>query len=147
MTTIALNKKQIAGDLQMTHSNGITFKSSSKLYTFENKLIYPKPFVVGFCGDVDTAIHIMDFFVDPANYKAPKKMRDCEFVALTADHKMYTFSNPQKWIPLAGKFYALGSGSHFAMGAMVAGCTPEEAVRAAIKLDKSSGYGVSKVEF
>lgn len=127
----------------MTHSNGITFKSSSKLYEFENKLIYPKKFIVGFCGDVDTALHTLDFFIDPANWKPSKKTRDCEFVALTADHKMYTFSNPTKWVPLDGKFYAIGSGSHFAMGAMQAGSTPKEAVEHAIKLDKASGYGVT----
>ncbi len=146
MTTIALNKNQIAGDLQMTHSNGITFKSTSKLFTFDNKLIYPQPFIVGFCGDVDSAINIMDFFRDPENYKGKKVNKGCEFVVLTKDKKMYTFSDPTKWLPLIGKFYAIGSGSHFAMGAMEVGKTPKEAVQIAIKLDKGSGYGVTHHE-
>jgi hypothetical protein len=131
----------------MTHTNGIVFKGASKLYEFENKLIYPKKFAVGFCGDVDVAMHILTFFTDPTNYKAPKKLRECEFVVVTSDKKMYTFSNPTLWVPVANKFYAIGSGSHFAMGAMECGKTPEEAVKVAIKLDKNTGYGVSKVEF
>lgn len=126
----------------MTHSNGIVFKSTSKLYTFENKLIYPKKFYVGFCGGVEEAIGVLQFFTDPTNFKAKKKA-EAEFAVLTEDHKMYTFNDPTKWIPLVGKFYAIGSGSHFAMGAMQAGKTPYEAVQLAIKLDKGSGFGVT----
>jgi len=146
MTTIAVNKKQIAGDLMMTHANGISFKSTSKIVPIHNPLIYKLPVFVGFCGDVDTSQRILDFFVDPENWKPPKKMELAEFVALDVKGRMYTFSDPRKWLPLNGKFYAIGSGSHFAMGAMHMGATPKQAVEAAIKLDKSSGFGVSVYE-
>lgn len=40
---------------------------------------------------------------------------------------------------------AIGSGAHFALGAMVAGATAIEAVTIASRLDKSSGFGVDSV--
>src|ERR1700739_1124992 len=100
MTTVALNKKQIAGDLMLSHANGITFKSASKIQYIDNKLIYPKPFYVGLCGDVDTALNVLDFFIDPKNWDPPKKMTSAEFVVLTTDGKMFTFSDPRKWMPV-----------------------------------------------
>lgn len=127
----------------MTHSNGIIFKSTSKIFEFDNKLFYKKPFYVGFCGDVDTMQRTLEFFVDPDGWRLPKKYEATEFVVLTTDGKMFTFSDPRKWIPINSKFYAVGSGSHFAMGAMEKGATPKEAVEAAIKLDKASGFGVT----
>lgn len=127
----------------MTHSNGIIFKSTNKLFVIENKLVYPKKFIVGFCGDTEVAAHILDFFINPLEWKPLKKYGGTEFVALTVSHKMFTFSDPTKWLPIKSKFYSIGSGSHFAMGAMETGMTPKEAVAVAIKLDKGSGKGVT----
>jgi len=42
----------------------------------------------------------------------------------------------------SGKMSAFGSGAQFAMGAMMAGATAEEAVRIAIELDTNSGRDV-----
>lgn len=45
-----------------------------------------------------------------------------------------------------GKIHAIGSGSDFAMGAMLAGATSVEAVKIAIKLDPNSGGRVQSVK-
>lgn len=145
MTTIAANKTQIAADRQLTHSSGIKFKSASKLFSFEHPAIYKAPFVVGLCGDMDLALEVLEFFRNPETFKLPKNYRGAEFLVLTGDKKLYTFADPRKWLPIGDKFYAIGSGSHFAMGAMGAGKTPEEAVRIASKLDRGSGMGVSTI--
>lgn len=137
----------LAGDLQLSHSSGAKFKSSSKLFLYENPLIYPKKFAVGYAGHVELCLTILDFFIDPVNFKLPKKNETVEFIVLTEDGKMFTFNDPRKWIPVKNKHYAIGSGMTFAMGAMEAGKTPEEAVRLTMKLDKNTGFGVSKIEF
>jgi ATP-dependent protease HslVU (ClpYQ) peptidase subunit len=92
-------------------------------------------------------MQIMDFFIDPQNFKIPKGYKETEFVILTEDKKIFTCCDPRKWLPVKDKHYAIGSGSHFAMGAMQAGKNPEEAVKVAMKLDKGTGFGVTKVVF
>ena len=43
--------------------------------------------------------------------------------------------------------YAIGSGMHYALGALKTGATPKEAVVAASKLDPMTGLGVKVMEF
>jgi len=77
----------------------------------------------------------------------PRKGRTAEFVVLTEDHKIYIFYSPNKWILVDGPCYAIGSGMHYALGAMQSGATPREAVIAASKLDPHSGLGVKFMEY
>lgn len=106
-------------------------------------MIYPKKFIVGLCGNIDTCLNVLEFFENPTTFKLPKGYKECEFVALTEDHKIYTFIDPRKWLEVNDKFYSIGSGCHFAMGAMQTGLSPLEAVKAACKLDRSSGMGIT----
>lgn len=147
MTTIALTKTQIASDLQFSHSNGFKFKGKTKLYTFENPLIHPVPFTVGYAGSVEGIVPVLDFLVDPTGFKKAPTVRYAEFVVLTADHKLYTFSDPTKWLQVDQPFYAIGSGATFALGAMATGATALDAVKAASKFDPMTGLGYRKVDY
>lgn len=146
MTTVAATRFQIAADRQLTHANGIIFKSGSKLISYNNPQFYPTKFVVGYAGSVDLCFKILDCF-NTDNWKLPKKWESVEFLVLTEDHKLFTFSDPHKWYPVENDFYAMGSGSHFAMGALQTGLTAKEAVQVACKLDRNSGFGVSSISF
>lgn len=146
MTTVAATKSQIAADKQVTHASGLKFKSPCKLFTFDNPAIYKTPFILGLSGDLDVALELLEFFYSPEDFKLHKNYRSAEFLVLTYDQKLFTFADPRKWVPVGDRFYAIGSGSHFAMGAMGFGATPEEAVRVATKLDRGSGFGVSKID-
>ena len=147
MTTIAVTRNQIAGDLQLSHASGVTFKAGSKLMLYDMPTVYKVKFAIGYAGNVDTCFQTLEFFTNPDEWKLPKSWQNSEFVVLTADHKIYTFSDPRKWLPVGDKFYSIGSGSHFAMGAMQTGASAIEAVKVATKLDKGTGKGVSHYDF
>lgn len=147
MTTIAATRTQIAGDHQLTHGAGYKFKGASKVYEYENEVFYDKPFAVGFCGVIDTCLDVLNCFDEDWDSKLPKGWKRCEFLVLTQDGKIFTFNNPLRWIEVREPFYAIGSGSHLAVGAMSAGATAEEAVQAAAKHDLYTGFGTTAVTF
>lgn len=144
MTTIAANRKQIAGDRQATHSGGMKFRMKTKIFEYEQPLLYPKKFYVGLAGNVDKFADILEFFRDPTQYKKPPTMGGGEGIILTTDGKIFSFfKDPTSWLIIDQPTYAIGSGSHFAMGVMATGASPLEAVKESIKLDPNSGFGVT----
>lgn len=146
MTTLAVNKDQIAADRMVNHA-GMQYRIDNKLFYFEQPDIHPVPFVVGISGQVDVIFQTLEYFADPEGWTPPKNMDKAEFLVLTAKKKIFLFNDPRKWHAILSPFYALGSGCHFAMGAMQCGKTPEEAVAIAAKLDKGTGNGVTVHEF
>lgn len=52
----------------------------------------------------------------------------------------------QRPTPIEGKFFAVGSGADYAMGAMAMGASAEEAVRIAARYDLNTGGGLTVVE-
>jgi hypothetical protein len=146
MTTVAVSKTQIAADRQATHNGGLKFKVKSKLTSFENPIFYKYEFHVGLSGNLDQFCDILDFFLDPTGHKKAPVLKQGEGVILSADGKIWTFSNPTIWIGVDQPYYAIGSGMNFAMGAMAQGATPYEAVKHASKLDPMTGMGVTKVD-
>jgi hypothetical protein len=147
MTTIAANKESIACDLQVTNlTGGYKFKVKTKLFEFENIIFHPVPFVVGYCGDLDCIPDVMEFMKDPTNNKVPRGIKS-EFLVLTKDKKLFTFVNPTKWIEVNEPYYAIGSGSTFALGSLASGKSPLEAVKNAGKFDPYTGGGYKEVKF
>lgn len=147
MTTIAATKTQIAGDLQLTHGSALRLRGAPKVYEYENNKFYDLPFAVGLCGVIDTCLDVLNCFDEDWDGKIPKKYKQCEFLVLTQDGKLFTFNSPLRWIEVKQPFYAIGSGSHIALGAMQAGATAVEAVQAASKHDLYTGFGVTNVSY
>ena len=120
------------------------FRLKTKIFEFESPLLYPKPFYVGLAGTVEKFADVLEFFRDPTQYKKPPSLGNGEGLILTTDGKIFTFfKDPTNWLVIDQPTYAIGSGMHFAMGSMESGATPLEAVKAAIKLDPSSGMGTT----
>lgn len=145
MTTIAANRSQIAGDRCATHSGGFRFKIKSKLYTFNSPLIYPHPFHVGMAGNIESFPDIIDFFTNPAEAKKIPRLKGGEGIILTENGKLFCFSIPTIWVEVDQEYYAVGSGANFAMGAMAAGDTPEDAIKKAMRHDTGTAFGVTKI--
>lgn len=145
ITTIAVNKEEIACDQQATHGSGYKLKVSTKIHRFDNTAIYPKPFYIGFAGGLEQAHGVLEWFNNPTD--KPPKTRDNEFVVLTSDKKIFTFVNPTKWLEIKEPFYSVGSGSKFALGALHAGKSPKESVAIACKCDPDTGMGVKSFTF
>lgn len=133
-------------DLQFTHSSGLKFKGFTKCKVL-HKLVSTSLFgaekvIVGACGDADKMGTAWAWLEDPVSYQKMPKLKGVEFVALTSDGDILTSSNLINWIKVDEPFYSIGSGSHFAIGAMASGKTTSEAVRTAMKHDPQTGMGV-----
>jgi hypothetical protein len=145
MTTIAVNKTQIACDLQATHPGGLKFKIATKIFEVYQPMIYPKRFMFGMAGNLRCFPDALEFFADPENNKPPKG--GLEGVVLTEDKKIFMFERADNWILLTDNKYAIGSGMNYAIAAMEAGKEPIDAVKIASKFDPSTGLGFKKLEF
>jgi ATP-dependent protease HslVU (ClpYQ) peptidase subunit len=145
MTTIACNKQEIAGDLQYTDMNNASkFKGSPKVYKFEkHKDTYPHcDFYVGFAGTAQDIIVTAEFFSRPHQFDKPPKVKGLIGLVLTEEGEIFTFDSYDKWLKVNEPFGAIGSGQGIAMGAMMAGATPTEAIKIASKKDTYTGMGV-----
>lgn len=70
----------------------------------------------------------------------------CNWLRVESDGSLSVWANGSSWKtkPMDG-MYALGSGSEYALGAMAAGASPEEAVRIAMKFDTKTGGDITVV--
>lgn len=146
MTTIAVNKNQIAADRQATHNGGLKFRVSNKINKFDNPTFYNTTFYVGLVGNIDNFAPVLQYFLDPSTFKECPVLKKGEGIILTQDNQIYTFYAPNIWTLVDQPFYSIGSGMNFAMGAMSAGLSPYEAVKIASKLDPMTGMGVTKFD-
>lgn len=132
--------------MQATHHSGYKFKVKTKLFEFDNPLLYPTPFIVGYCGDLDAVPDVLEYLDDMTGKIKPPRGRSCEFVVLTKDKKIYTFVTASKWIQVNEPYYAIGSGMQYALGALKTGATPKEAVLVATSLDPMTGLGCKVID-
>lgn len=102
---------------------------------------------MGYAGDLDAVPDILTFLSDITGVSKVPRVKTVECVVLTEDKKIFTFINPTKWIQVDEPYYAIGSGMQYALGALSTGHSPEEAVKAASKLDPLTGCGVKVMEF
>ncbi len=149
MTTIACNKTSIASDLQFTHSAGVKFKGGSKILEVSSELSRAmfncdKAFL-GFCGNADAWGRVVSWFSSPTE-KRPK-CKNLEFLLLTNKGDIYHATNLTNWMKLNEPYFSIGSGMHFAIGAMASGKTPKEACIVASKYDPNTGFGAKEYKF
>jgi hypothetical protein len=146
LTTIAVNNKSIACDLQFTHSSGIKFKGATKIIELKQelsqKMFEVNKAFVGFCGNADIWGDIVSWFAIPEG-KMPK-CRGIEMLMLTDKGKIYHGTTLTNWTLVDVKHFSVGTGSHLAMGAMELGQTPGEAIKLAAKFDPMTGMGVKE---
>lgn len=126
MTTIAWDGKVMACDSMVTSHHGQTTRKIFKL----------KHFVMGGAGDLTDIL------------KAKELIREHGLVELDgigAEIILVDTENLRAWVYDQGypiqikKPYAVGSGGHYAMGAMAAGADARGAVKIARKLDDATG--------
>jgi len=135
----------MACDQQATHGENYKFKIKTKIGAIYNPLIHPKPFLVGWCGNLEAAQNMMNYMSSYDGTGKKPKSRDCEYLVLTEDRKIYTFVDPHNWVSINEGYYSIGSGSRYALGALNAGASPKDAIKAAMKCDPMTGIGVKVV--
>lgn len=130
------------GDLQFTGANN-KFKGTTKVYQFKGHPdTYHCDFIVGFCGVAAEIVPAVSYFSNPDQYKRPPKSKISGLV-LTAEQNIFIFEEDYtKWLAINQPFFAMGTGSTYALGAMEHGASPKEAVKSAMKHDPFTGMGI-----
>lgn len=131
MTTIAFRSGALAADSQMTQGDVRTTMPGLKLFLAGR-------YAVGFAGDLRYAPFIERWFTAdcPVGDEEFCRMWDDDWDILAMDEagKPYVcFADTLH--PITQQFYAIGSGSHFALGAMHKGATAREAIAASARFD------------
>lgn len=134
MTTICGDKTRLVSDSKI-----IMVKASGDTQFNGPKLIRKGSAIIGTCGDSDDG----DLFVKwyGTKKKRPKMQAEFEALVLTPEG-LYHFDDAVSANRVNSDWFAVGSGSHAALGALHAGKTLEEAVEIATKVDPNSGLPI-----
>jgi len=134
----------MVGDKQFTHASGMKLTGKTKVYEVPHPDVFQcKRAFIGFAGNADAFGKALGWLHDPTT-KAPK-LRDVEMLLLTDKGEILHGTTMHNWLQIPQPFMAIGSGMHYAMGAMAAGKDPYEACKIASKHDSNTGCGFVKL--
>lgn len=150
MTTITYKAGILAADTRASDENGLIFKSK-KIEKLSNGT------TVGCAGDGDSR-EVLSLLSKSSLGKMPTKAKlistKTTFYGIWCFpagevFRVEIYEDKEKWIaeilPILDTQVAVGSGAHYALGAMLAGKSAIEAVKIACKLDINSGLPVESV--
>lgn len=131
MTTLATDGVTIAADGQVTAGHIIEDLARQKVFKLNDGR------AIGMAGTLANFDAFKEWFCDP-NAEVPALSEDFEAVVIDGSNRVTVYDD--KCRPLSMPVpYAGGSGKEVALGAMLAGATPKEAVKIAIQRDVYSG--------
>ncbi len=137
MTTIATDGKSMAGD-SMTSAGGEVTMLAPKVHRMDNGSI------IGCAGDTTDCRAFVRYMREQ---KGERPSLGENFDALILHPNGNVEWMDHKWEPLAYTVpNAIGSGGRFAIGAMMAGASPKEAVRIACERDTCSGGPITSMK-
>lgn len=138
MTTIAFDKTHIAWDSQITAGGEKLSVPAEKVWIVGKK-------VYAFAGDYGMLDPVIDWHSKGARVKGAPEGNWELLVVDTKGAYIYSSDVPRKALVVAP--YAMGSGSHFARGALMAGATAYQSVKIACQCDIYSGGEVNSRAF
>lgn len=131
MTTIATDGKSMAGDGQVSCGDRVAHSAFLKVVRLADGRI------VGVSGTAYDLEPFCDWLMNPTMDK-PKLWERSEFLVLHPDGSVLSYNEDCRSIR-EPTLTASGSGSDFAIGAMMAGASPQRAVEIACAADTKSG--------
>ena len=150
MTVIVYSNKQLAFDKRITQDTALSGKATKGVLLFYG--------ACAGCGEMQTIQAFLDWCSAGAEQSTKEKfglhetaesfqgiiINSKDYRALPkgvylVDDKFYPY-------PLKAKHYTLGSGAHFALGALHMGATAEEAAKIAVKCDVACGNGIEVID-
>ena len=149
MTVIAWDGKIIAADKQA--SRGGLLRRTTKILKFE---IDGRAFIAGFSGTEQTGLIMADWYASGAN---PNTFPACQTdgskeseywsnLIIADGKKVIQYSLWPTSLLIEERFYAIGNGEDFAIGAMSAGADAIQAVEIACKHCENCGLGIDAYE-
>lgn len=135
MTTIVYRDGVLAGDTRVTVGDMVVTNRKTKVHRLKDGRLF------GWCGGVEHAEVLLRAL---RKNKALPEGNACDALLVTPDGTLWLRENVI-WIKQKEPYYALGSGSPYAWGALDAGATAVEAVEIGINRDTNSGGRVKFV--
>lgn len=134
MTTVAYKDGKLAADKRISIHNA----EVSKAFRDDDGNLY------GVIGKLAPALMVVEWLMGRADKPNPFEEDDSFYVLMVekATGQIFMFDYFLHALPIESKFFALGSGSSYAMGAMAQGASAKKAVEIASLFDDSTGSGV-----
>jgi len=142
MTTIAYKRGILAADSQITAGNRIiTSQNAVKIVRLSDGRL------LGHCGQM-RHMRPLIAYLEGDSTRYPDMEKDATAIVVHVDGRveLHFGRHPDEAFEEEAEFYAIGSGSELALGAMAMGATAIEAVNVAIRFDTSSGGEVKHLE-
>lgn len=141
MTTIATDGKTIAADGQIVASGERLFLDAKKIVVKHGR-IYA---LAGVAAMLEPLIEWHNDGADPSCMPSAKD-NAWYLLVIDRDRSVGYYTNECAYPTMMQYPTALGSGERFAMGAMLAGKSPREAVEIACKVDVNSGGTITEID-
>lgn len=132
MTTVVCNRASMAADKRI--SGGPIF-SSTKIFRVNGSLI-------GVAGHLEQALRFVEWRRTPEQKPAFNEPVNFEALELRPDGALVWWGPEMVGVAIEDDYYAIGSGSAIALGAMAMGASPKQAIKAASRWDVSTGSEV-----
>lgn len=129
MTTIVCNRQGMAADKRI--SGGPIF-ASTKIFRVNGSLI-------GIAGNIEQALRFVEWRRTPEQKPQFAEQSGFEALELTPDGMLIYWGAEMVGVEIEDAYYAIGSGSWLALGAMGMGATPKEAIKVAARWDVATG--------
>lgn len=143
MTCIAWDGEMLAGDRQATHGGTPVHygRKVHRIRRFDDGRI-----VLFGCAGLTGDCHVYERWAAGKLTEAPK-FTELHVLSVDEDRQVWVATENMHWFPVREKYWAIGSGAEYALGAMAAGKNARDAVRIAMRYDNGCGIGVDVVRF
>lgn len=140
MTTVVYDTRtrEMVSDTQM----GWHKAEADKIYRLSDGSLVG---VAGILSDILLALDYLDSEED-ADVAKPDISPENHLMQVDPDGNIFVYTHVLRAVPVSAEYFAIGSGSEYAMGAMAQGATAEEAVAIAHKFDPNTGPQTVRVE-
>ena len=138
MTTIAYRSGVMAADSMVSIGN-LVFGEMRKVARGPNGEL------AGASGEACDVAAALAWVEDGMTGQCPDLLQGTELLIAAQNGPVLFRDRDRPLYPIFGEFFALGSGSAIAMGAMAAGASAEEAVKIACRFDKGTGGEVQVI--
>jgi len=141
MTVVTFRDGIMCADSRITSGSDICGRMNKIVRTPKRGLLAGG---AGRCSDVQK---FLDWCVDDCEGPLTQDAHsEWEGMVVYPNGSMVYYSNKGSWVPQKEKFYALGSGEPYALGAMAFGATAREAVKVACQYDSSCGLPIRSLQ-
>lgn len=143
MSTIVWDGKTLAADRQTTWGTTATLtRKAFKVTRNGNTFLFG---CAGLARDADAYVQWALGEVD-----VKPDFSDFTVMCIDSDRRIWIAQQAFMWtevVPVGNRFWAIGSGCDYALGALYQGASAKRAVEIASKLDTNTGFGVDTVTF